>query len=91
MLYLLFVNLEGKGGVSYGEICEIDTPLGERRRGQVLEISDDLAVIQVFEGTTGLDTDKTTVRFLGSTLEMTKFANSDILNSEGLPKFIGST
>jgi len=67
---LLFVNLEGKGGVSYGEICEVETPRGERRRGQVLEISDDLAVIQVFEGTTGLDTDATTVRFLGSTLEI---------------------
>ncbi|NDG47328.1 MAG: V-type ATP synthase subunit B, partial [Flavobacteriia bacterium] len=84
---LLFVNLEGKGGVSYGEICEIDTPLGERRRGQVLEISDDLAVIQVFEGTTGLDTDKTTVRFLGSTLEipLSEDMLGRVFNGRGTP------
>ena len=67
---LLFVNLEGKGGVSFGEICEVETPRGERRRGQVLEITNDLAVIQVFEGTSGLDTKETTVRFVGKTLEM---------------------
>ncbi|MHA2502318.1 MAG: V-type ATP synthase subunit B, partial [Candidatus Kariarchaeaceae archaeon] len=84
---LLFVNLEGKGGVSYGEICEIETPRGERRRGQVLEISDDLAVIQVFEGTTGLDTDATTVRFLGSTLEipLTEDMLGRVFNGRGEP------
>ncbi|MHA2089771.1 MAG: V-type ATP synthase subunit B, partial [Candidatus Kariarchaeaceae archaeon] len=67
---LLFVDLEGKGGVSFGEICEVETPRGDRRRGQVLEITNDLAVIQVFEGTSGLDTKETTVRFIGKTLEM---------------------
>ena len=67
---LLFVDLEGKGGVSFGEICEVQTPRGERRRGQVLEITNHLAVIQCFEGTSGLDTKETTVRFIGKTLEM---------------------
>ncbi|MDH5645854.1 MAG: V-type ATP synthase subunit B [Candidatus Heimdallarchaeota archaeon] len=67
---LLFVDLEERGGVSFGEICEVETPRGERRRGQVLEITNNLAVIQVFEGTSGLDTKETTVRFIGKTLEI---------------------
>ena len=67
---LVFVDLEGKGGVSASEICEIKTPQGEVRRGQVLEITNDLAVIQVFEGTSGLDTNDTTIRFIGKTLEI---------------------
>lgn len=67
---LLFVDLEGKGGVSYGEICEVETPRGERRKGQVLEITDHIAVVQVFEGTSGLDTKDTTVRFIGETLQI---------------------
>lgn len=67
---LLFVNLEGKGGVAAAEICEIETSTGERRRGQVLEVTNDLAIIQVFEGTSGLDTNDTNVRFIGKTLEI---------------------
>ena len=38
---------------------------GEERTGQVLDISEEHAVIQVFEGTRGIDTDVTTVRFTG--------------------------
>lgn len=84
---LLFVDLEGKGGVSYGEICEVDTPRGDRRKGQVLEVTDNLAVIQVFEGTTGLDTKDTTVRFLGSTLEITLSGDmlGRVFNGRGEP------
>ncbi len=67
---LLFVDLEGKGGVSYGEICEIQTPRGERRKGQVLEVTNGLAVVQCFEGTSGLDTKDTTIRFIGETLRL---------------------
>jgi V/A-type H+-transporting ATPase subunit B len=67
---LLFVDLEGKGEVSYGEICEILTPRGERRKGQVLDITKDLAVIQCFEGTSGLDTKNTTVRFIGESMQL---------------------
>ena len=67
---LLFVDLEGRGKVSYAEIVEVETPRGERRRGQVLEVTSSLAVIQIFEGTSGLDTKETTVRFIGKTLEM---------------------
>src|SRR5439155_490643 len=58
---LLFV--ESVRGVGYGELARIKTPSGEERRGQVLEIGGGVAVVQVFEGTTGLDVGKTRVRF----------------------------
>jgi V/A-type H+-transporting ATPase subunit B len=67
---LLFIDLKGKAGVSYGEIAEIELPDGEKRSGQILEISRDLAVIQLFEGTSGIDVDKTKVRFLGKTMTL---------------------
>ena len=43
-------------GVSYGEIVQIEAPTQERLTGQVLEVTTDMAVVQVFEGTRGLDT-----------------------------------
>ena len=52
-------------GASYGEIVKIRLKDGEERTGQVLDISDEHAVIQVYEGTRGIDTDVTSVRFLG--------------------------
>ena len=52
-------------GVSYGEIARITLPGGEERTGQVLDISEDLAVVQVFEGTRGIDAMATRVRFTG--------------------------
>lgn len=67
---LVFVDLKGMGGVSYGEMVEIITTTGEKRRGQVLDVSKNLAVIQCFEGTSGLETDKTICRFLGRTMEI---------------------
>jgi V/A-type H+-transporting ATPase subunit B len=55
--------------VGYDEIVEIETPAGETKRGQVLETSDGLVAIQVFEGTGGIDRNAS-VRFLGETLKM---------------------
>src|SRR3989304_5009046 len=60
---LLFV--ESVRGVGYGELARIRTPTGEERRGQVLEIGEGIAVVQVFEGTSGLDVAKTSIRFTG--------------------------
>jgi V/A-type H+-transporting ATPase subunit B len=59
------VVVEGVTGVGYGEIVEIQERSGRRRTGQVLEISDTAAVVQVFEGTQGLATRSASVRFLG--------------------------
>ncbi len=65
---LLFV--ESVRGVGYGELARIRTPSGEERRGQVLEIGGGVAVVQVFEGTTGLDVAKTSIRFTGETVKL---------------------
>jgi V/A-type H+/Na+-transporting ATPase subunit B len=55
--------------VGYDEMVEIETPAGETLRGQVLESSDGLVSIQVFEGTGGIDRNAS-VRFLGETMKM---------------------
>jgi len=65
---LLFV--EQVRGVGYGELARIKTPSGEERRGQVLEVGGGIAVVQVFEGTTGLDVAKTRIRFTGETVKL---------------------
>ncbi|MBI4279733.1 MAG: V-type ATP synthase subunit B [Armatimonadetes bacterium] len=56
---LLFV--EGARDLSYGAIVEIHAPDGEVRGGQVIEVSEKNAVIQVFEETRGLDLARTSV------------------------------
>jgi len=56
--------------VKYDELVEIELSDGEKRRGQVLEISEDKAIVQMFEGTTGIDISNTKVRFLGRVIEI---------------------
>lgn len=65
---LIFV--EGIKGVGYGEMVEVIGTDGRLRRGQVLEVSQDVAAVQVFEGTTGLSVQKTRVRFLAAPLQV---------------------
>ncbi len=62
--------VEGVEGVAYGEVVHIRTPEGDNRMGQVLESQDNLAIVQVFEGTRGLDTDQTRVRFSGDIMRI---------------------
>ena len=56
--------------VKYQELVEVELSSGEIRRGQVLEITKDKAVVQIFEGTTGIDVQNTKVRFLGKVIEL---------------------
>ncbi|MEM0466818.1 MAG: V-type ATP synthase subunit B [Candidatus Thermoplasmatota archaeon] len=56
--------------VSFNEVVKIKTATGEIRTGQVLEVFETKAVVQVFEGTRGLDTKKTSVRFIGETMKL---------------------
>ena len=60
---LLFV--ENVQQVGYSETVELYGPDGLVRRGQVLEVNHDRAVVQVFVGTRGLDLEKTRARFTG--------------------------
>ncbi len=62
--------VENVRGVSYGEVVEIELPSGEKRRGQVLEAAENRAVVQVFEGTRGINTSTTKVRFTGETVKL---------------------
>ncbi|HIH69386.1 V-type ATP synthase subunit B [Methermicoccus shengliensis] len=65
---LIFV--EGVEGVGYGEMVEVTMPSGEKVKGQVLETSKGMAVVQIFGDTTGLGTKSTRVRFLGETARL---------------------
>ena len=56
--------------VAYAELVEVKTPSGEKRLGQVLEIREDKAIVQLFEGTSGIDTKNTKVRFIGETMKL---------------------
>ncbi len=62
--------VEGVEGVKYEELVEIEIQTGEKRRGRVLEIDGDKAMIQLFEGSTGINLKGTKVRFLGRPLEL---------------------
>jgi len=73
--------------VSYDELVDIELSSGETRRGRVLEISSDEALVQVFEGTDNIDVDSTKIRFLGKVLTLP--VSSDMLgrvfNGRGEP------
>jgi len=73
--------------VRYDELVEIELSGGERRRGRVLEITTDKALVQVFEGTTGIDIEETKVRFLGKvlTLPVTEQMLGRVFNGRGEP------
>lgn len=62
--------VEGVEGVSFDELVDIEMHTGERRRGRVIEIEDGRAMVQLFEGSTGINLEATSVRFLGRPLEL---------------------
>jgi V/A-type H+-transporting ATPase subunit B len=72
--------------IGYDEIVEIETADGQTRRGQVLESSDGLVAIQVFEGTSGIDRNAS-VKFMGETLKMpvTEDLLGRVLDGSGQP------
>ena len=62
--------VEGVEGIKYEELVEVELQTGEKRRGRVLEIDGDKAMVQLFEGSTGINLKGTSVRFLGRPLEL---------------------
>ena len=64
---LMLVN--SVSGVTYGELVEITLPNGQLRRGQVLEIDGDRALVQLFESTIGMGTSGSKAKFLGKGIE----------------------
>lgn len=57
-------------GVKYEELVDIRLQNGEQRRGKVLEVGDGFALVQLFEGSAGINLPETSVRFLGKPLEL---------------------
>lgn len=62
--------VEGVEGVKYEEMVEVELSDGSKRRGRVLEISRDRAVVQMFEDAQGLEKDGAKATFLGKTMEL---------------------
>jgi vacuolar-type H+-ATPase subunit B/Vma2 len=81
---LIFV--EKTEWVGYGELVEVALSDGVRKRGQVLDSSKDIVVVQVFEGTAGIDR-QSTVKFLGETIKLNVSRNmlGRILSGAGEP------
>lgn len=81
---LIFV--EKTHPVAFNEIVRIRLSDGQKRLGQVLDTSKDMIVVQVFEGTSGIN-DEASVRFLGDVIRLK--VNKDILgrvmNGKGEP------
>jgi len=64
------IVVDGITKASFDELVEIETSEGERRLGRVLEVGNGKAVVQVFEGTSGLAITGTKAKFLGKTMVM---------------------
>ena len=62
--------VEGVEGVKYNELVDIVGKNGELRRGKVLEINRDKAVVQLFENSQGLQISESKARFLGHSQEL---------------------
>jgi V/A-type H+-transporting ATPase subunit B len=63
--------VEGVSGVKFEELVEVNVP-GEKkaRFGKVLDVSEDKAVVQMFDPTAGIQAEDTRVRFRGETLKL---------------------
>ena len=56
--------------VTYNELVEVELHDGTTRRGQVLEVNGDTAVVQLFESAAGINLAQSKVRFLGHPLQL---------------------
>ena len=80
------VYVENTEDVAYGDIVEVETPDGEVKRGEVLETSKDVVVVQVYEETQGIGQDAR-VRFMDENVKMpcTEDLLGRILDGPGNP------
>ncbi|HOX96831.1 MAG TPA: V-type ATP synthase subunit B [bacterium] len=74
--------------VCYEEMVEVELGNGARRRGRVLEVSTDTAVVQMFESSSGIDVTNASVRFLGKTMQLgvSEDMLGRVFNGAALPK-----
>jgi len=62
--------VEKVSGISYEELVEIKLANGEKRRGRVLEVTSQTALVQLFERATELGIEGTQVKFLGKGIQL---------------------
>ncbi|MDD3831234.1 MAG: V-type ATP synthase subunit B [Clostridia bacterium] len=77
----------GVSGVAYNELVEIEQQSGEVRKGKVLEVKDDTALVQLFEGSQGLQISTARAKFLGKSLELgvSQDMLGRVFNGMGMP------
>ncbi len=82
---LLFI--ERIADIAYDEVVEITSPDNEVRLGKVLEVDSNLCMVQVFVGTSGLDLNRTRIRFTGDVarLELSLSMLGRMFNGMGKP------
>lgn len=81
------ISLSGAEDVAYGEIIDIVVDGKNKRKGKVVMVDEKAIIAQVFQGTQGISTENTSVRFTGHPLEIP--LSKDILgrtfNGIGIP------
>ncbi|NXD34856.1 VATB1 ATPase, partial [Copsychus sechellarum] len=77
------VVLDNVKFAQYAEIVNFTLPNGTTRSGQVLEVMGSKAIVQVFEGTSGIDAKATTCEFTGDILRTP--VSEDMLGEAGTP------
>nr|CAH8845588.1 unnamed protein product [Trichobilharzia regenti] len=72
----------------FDEIVRLTLADGSQRTGQVLEVSGKRAIVQVFEGTSGIDAKNTTCEFTGDILRtpVSEDMLGRVFNGSGKPK-----
>ena len=69
--------VENVDGAKYGHIVDIELGDGSIRHGQILQVEGQSVLVQIFEGTQGVDIDGTKIRLLGKPSELS--VSPDIL------------
>ena len=80
--------VDGVEGIKYEELVEIEMQNGEIRRGRVLEVNGDKAMVQLFEGSSGINLKDSKVRFLAKplTLSVSEDMIGRVFDDMGKPK-----
>jgi V/A-type H+-transporting ATPase subunit B len=80
--------VEGVDQAKYGHIVDIELGDGSIRHGQILQVQNDKVMVQVFEGTEGVNVNQSTVRFLGKPMELAVSRDmlGRVFGGTGIPK-----
>ena len=87
------VMVDGVDGVKYDELVEIKRTDGsDVRRGKVLEVNGDRALVQLFEGSQGLKISESRAKFLGHSIELAVSADmlGRVFDGMGRPRDNGA-